>query len=43
MTNSQDELPRHPAVLAAVTKVNEACLGAYAIVERPDTISVGIH
>ena len=40
-TNSQDELPRDPAVLAAVTKMNEVCLGAYATVERPGTISVG--
>jgi MOSC domain-containing protein len=40
-TNGQDELPRDPAVLAAVTKMNEVCLGAYATVERSGTISVG--
>ena len=40
-TNSQDELPRDPAILAAVTKMNEICLGAYATVETPGTISVG--
>jgi MOSC domain-containing protein len=40
-TNSQDELSRDPAILGAITKMNEVCLGAYATVERPGTIRVG--
>jgi uncharacterized protein YcbX len=40
-TNSQDELPQDPAVLAAVTKLNDVCLGVYATVEQPGTIRVG--
>jgi uncharacterized protein len=40
-TNRQDDLPRDPAILAAITKMNEVCLGAYATVERPGTITVG--
>jgi uncharacterized protein len=40
-TNSQDELPQDPAVLAAVTNLNDVCLGVYATVEQPGTIRVG--
>ena len=40
-TNKQDELPQDPAVLAAVTKLNEICIGVYASVEQPGTIRVG--
>jgi uncharacterized protein YcbX len=40
-TNGQNGLPHDPAILAAITKLNELCLGAYATVERPGTISVG--
>jgi uncharacterized protein YcbX len=40
-TNRQDELPRDPAVLAAITKMNEVCLGVYVTVEQPGSVSVG--
>jgi uncharacterized protein YcbX len=40
-TNSQDELPQDPAILAAVTKLNDVCLGVFATVEQPGTIRVG--
>jgi MOSC domain-containing protein len=40
-TNPQDELPKDPAVLRAVTKLNDACLGVFATVEVPGTISRG--
>lgn len=40
-TNSQDELPQDPAILAAVTRLNDVCLGVFATVEQPGTIRVG--
>jgi MOSC domain-containing protein len=40
-TNRQDELPQDPAILAAVTKLNDVCLGVFATVEQPGTIRVG--
>jgi uncharacterized protein YcbX len=40
-TNRQDELPQDPAILAAVTKLNDVCLGVFATVEEPGTIRVG--
>lgn len=40
-TNPQTELPRDPAVLQAVTKLNEACLGVFATVEQPGTVRTG--
>jgi uncharacterized protein YcbX len=40
-TNSQDDLPQDPDVLAAVTNLNDVCLGIYATVEKPGTIRVG--
>jgi hypothetical protein len=40
-TNAQDELPKDPVVLLAVTKLNGMCLGVSAEVERPGTVRVG--
>lgn len=40
-TNKQDELPKDPAVLAAVTKLNEVCLGVFAAVEEPGEVRLG--
>jgi uncharacterized protein len=40
-TNRQNGLPQDPAILAAITKLNELCLGAYATVEQAGAISVG--
>ncbi len=40
-TNAQSELPKDPAVLRAVTELNDACLGIYASVERGGIIRVG--
>jgi uncharacterized protein YcbX len=40
-TNSQEKLPQDPAILAAVTKLNDVCPGVFATVEEPGTIRVG--
>jgi uncharacterized protein YcbX len=40
-TNAQEELPKDPSVLRAVTRLNDVCLGVFAAVEEPGTISVG--
>jgi len=40
-TNAQDELPKDPSVLAAVTKLNDMCFGVSAAVERPGAVRVG--
>jgi uncharacterized protein len=40
-TNAQEELPKDPAVLRAVTRLNEACLGVFAAVEEPGRVRVG--
>jgi MOSC domain-containing protein len=40
-TNAQEDLPKDPAVLRAVTKLNDACLGVFAAVEQPGRIRVG--
>ena len=40
-TNRQEELAHDPDILAAITKLNDLCLGVYATVEQPGTIRVG--
>jgi uncharacterized protein len=40
-TNPQSELPKDPAVLHAVTQLNETCLGVFADVERPGVVRIG--
>ena len=40
-TNAQDELPKDPSVLEAVTKLNDMCFGVSAAVERPGAVRVG--
>jgi uncharacterized protein len=40
-TNAQSELPKDPAVLRAVTELNDVCLGIYASVEREGRVRVG--
>jgi hypothetical protein len=40
-TNPQAELPKDPAVLRAVTELNEGCLGVFAHVEEPGVVRVG--
>jgi MOSC domain-containing protein len=40
-TNTQDELPQDPGILAAVTKLNDVCLGVFASVEQPGEVRVG--
>jgi uncharacterized protein len=40
-TNAQSELPKDPAVLRAVTKHNDVCLGIYASVEQGGLVKVG--
>ncbi|MDQ3670920.1 MAG: MOSC domain-containing protein [Actinomycetota bacterium] len=40
-TNPQSELPKDPAVLRAVTELNDECLGVFALVEEPGRIRVG--
>lgn len=40
-TNRQQELTQDPAILSAITKLNDLCLGVYATVEQPGTIHVG--
>jgi uncharacterized protein YcbX len=40
-TNAQEDLPKDPAVLRAVTKLNDACLGVFAAVEQTGRIRVG--
>jgi len=40
-TNRQQELAQDPAILSAITKLNDLCLGVYATVEQPGTIHVG--
>jgi uncharacterized protein len=40
-TNRQDGLPQDPAILAAITKLNDICLGVFGTVERPGSIAVG--
>lgn len=39
--NPQAELPRDPAVLQAVTELNDLCLGVFATVEQPGTVRTG--
>jgi MOSC domain-containing protein len=40
-TNAQSELPKDPAVLRAVTELNDVCLGIYASVEQGGIVTVG--
>ena len=40
-TNPQSELPKDPAVLRAVTELNDACLGVFAAVEQAGVVRVG--
>lgn len=40
-TNPQSELPKDPAVLRAVTELNDACLGVFATVEQAGVVRVG--
>ena len=40
-TNPQSELPKDPAVLRAVTDLNDACLGVFAAVEQAGVVRVG--
>ena len=40
-TNPQSELPKDPAVLRAVTELNDACLGVFANVEQAGVVRVG--
>ena len=40
-TNAQSELPQDPAVLRAVTELNDVCLGVNASVERGGIVRVG--
>ena len=40
-TNAQSGLPKDPAVLRAVTELNDVCLGIYASVERGGIVTVG--
>ena len=40
-TNAQSELSKDPAVLRAVTELNDACLGVNASVERGGIVRVG--
>jgi uncharacterized protein YcbX len=39
-TNAQSELPQDPAILRAVTELNDTFLGVFADVERPGTIRI---
>jgi uncharacterized protein len=40
-THAQSELPKDPAVLRAVTELNDVCVGVYASVEQPGLVRVG--
>jgi uncharacterized protein YcbX len=40
-TNPQEELPKDPDVLRAVTELNDACLGVFAAVEQPGLVRLG--
>jgi uncharacterized protein YcbX len=40
-TNAQSELPQDPAILRAVTELNDTFLGVFADVEQPGTVMVG--
>lgn len=40
-TNPQEELPKDPAVLRTVTRLNDLGLGVYATVEQPGTVCAG--
>jgi uncharacterized protein YcbX len=40
-TNPQEELPHDPAVLRAVTELNDACLGVFAHIAQPGVIRLG--
>ena len=40
-TNPQSELPKDPAVLRAVTELNDECLGVFAAVEQAGVVRVG--
>ncbi|MBA2633309.1 MAG: MOSC domain-containing protein [Gaiellaceae bacterium] len=40
-TNPQSELPKDPAVLRAVTELNDACLGVFATVEQAGVVRIG--
>ncbi len=41
ITNAQQELPKDPAVLRAVTQLNDVCLGVFATVDQPGVVRVG--
>jgi len=40
-TNAQQDLPKDPAVLRAVTQLNDECLGVFAAVDQPGVVRVG--
>jgi len=40
-TNAQSDLPQDPAVLRAVTNLNQTFFGVYASVEEPGIICIG--
>jgi MOSC domain-containing protein YiiM len=40
-TNPQEELGHDPAILRAVTELNEVCLGVLARVVQPGVVRVG--
>lgn len=40
-TNPQSELSKDPAVLRAVTELNDACLGVFGVVEQAGVVRVG--
>lgn len=42
-TNAQSELPQDPAILRAVTELNDTFIGVFADVERPGNVSVDDH
>jgi hypothetical protein len=39
-TNAQEELPKDPAVLHVVTRLNDVCLGVLTV-EQPGTVRLG--
>jgi uncharacterized protein YcbX len=40
-TNAQEDLPKDPAVLRAVTHLNDVCFGVFATAEQPGEVRVG--
>jgi hypothetical protein len=40
-TNAQQELPKDPALLRAVTQLNHVCFGVLAAVDQPGLVRVG--